>query len=391
MTDEIKIAMSRTWAEIDLDAIEHNVKTLRGLLVNNAKFLGVCKANAYGHGMLAVAKKLQECNADMLAVASVQEGVELRQNGITLPILCLGQSAPEVFDLICKYKITQSVGNLENAKMLSDAALKYNTKVKVHVKIDTGMGRLGFFWHEAGNNNLDEKNKTAQEILELCRLPGLEAEGIFTHFADADDKPEYTHSQLNKLNEVIEYLSKLGIEFKISHAAASSGVLKYPESHLGMGRFGLSLYGYACPDPLNEKVDVDVKPVMTVKSRISAVRNLPANQSVSYGCTHVLKRDSVIAVLPLGYADGYPRCLGNNARVKIHGEYCPVIGRVCMDMIMADVTNIKNVKAGDIAIIYDGILLPEAATKAQTIIDEIVCRVMPRITRIYIDNGKMHL
>ena len=391
MADSIKTAMSRTWAEIDLDALAHNVKTLRGLLTNNAKFLGVCKANAYGHGMLAVAKKLQECKADMLAVASVQEGVELRKHGITLPILCLGQAAPEIANLNCEYGITQAVGDFQNAKALSDTAVELHKKIKIHVKIDTGMGRLGFFWHEAGNNNLDEKNKTAQEIADLCKLPGLEPEGIFTHFADADGRPEYTHSQINKLNEIREYLAKLGVTFKIAHAAASTGVLKYPESHFNMGRLGLALYGYASPEKGNSESNVDLKPVMTVKTRISAVRKLPANSSVSYGCTCTLKRDSVIAVLPLGYADGYPRCLGNNARVKIHNEYCPVIGRVCMDMIMADITDIKNVKAGDIAVIYDKDLLPEAAVKAQTIIDEIVCRVMPRITRIYIDNGRMFL
>lgn len=387
MTD-LELAMSRTWAEINLDALAHNIRTLRSILNSKAKFCGVVKANAYGHGMLAVAKKLQECKADYLAVASVAEGVELRRNGLTLPILCLGQASPELAELICSYGITQAVGDLGNAKKLSDYAVSVNKKIRVHVKIDTGMSRTGFYWPE---HNEALKVKAANEILELCNLPGLEAEGIFTHFAISDDDEIYTHQQLSKLLEAKSYLSKLGREFDIIHASASTGVLKYPQAHLDMGRFGLSLYGYASPDVGNEGSNAGLQPVMTVKSRITAVRKIPAGETVSYGRTYTLKRDSIIAVMPIGYADGYPRVLTNQSSVKIHDAICPTIGRVCMDMTMADVTDIANVKAGDIATIYDYELMPQAAQQAGTIIDEIVCRVMPRITRVYIDNGKMKL
>ena len=387
MTD-LEIAMSRTWAEINLDNLAHNIKTLRAILNPNAKFCGVVKANAYGHGMLAVAKKLQECNADYLAVASVASGVELRKHGITLPILCLGQASTELAELMCNYGITQAVGDFANAKKLSDHAQIVGKKIRVHVKIDTGMSRTGFYWPEH-----DEalKAKTAEEIFSLCNLPGLEAEGMFTHFAISDDDEIFTRLQLHKLLEAKSYLSKLGREFKIIHASASTGVLKYPEAHLDMGRFGLALYGYASPDVGNAGSDVDLKPVMTVKSRITAVRKMPAGETVSYGRTYTLKRDSLIAVMPIGYADGYPRVLTNQSYVKIHDTLCPTIGRVCMDMTMADVTDIPGVKAGDIATIYDYELMPQAAQKAGTIIDEIVCRVMPRITRVYIDYGKMTL
>lgn len=385
MTD-LELAMSRTWAEINLDELAHNIKTLRKILNPHAKFLGVCKANAYGHGMLAVAKKLQACGADMLAVASVPEGVELRHNGITLPILCLGQASPELAGLMCGCNITQAVGDITNGKALSDYAVNHNKKIRIHVKIDTGMSRTGFYWPEH-----DEalKSKTAHEIHELCNLPGLEHEGLFTHFAIADDDADFTNLQLRKLLDAKSHLQKLGLTFSLTHASASTGVLKYPAAHLDMARFGLALYGYASPDVGNEGSNDDLHPVMTVKSRITAVRHIPAGQTVSYGRLFTLKRDSIIAVLPIGYADGYPRLLTNKSYVKIHDTLCPTIGRVCMDMTMADVTDIPGVKAGDIATVYDSELLPQAAQKATTIIDEIVCRVMPRITRVYIEDGIM--
>ena len=387
MEEKLKLAMSRTWAEINLDNLERNIKNLRGLLRNNAKFLGICKANAYGHGMVQIAKKLQECNADMIAVASVQEGIELRKKGITIPILCLGQSSSDLTNLICKYKITQTIENFEIGKEFSQKAVQLQKKVKIHIKIDTGMGRIGFFWPEEGELNEDEKNKTAQKILELCNLPGLEPEGIFTHFADGDNE-EYTNSQIEKFKEALEYLSNLGLKFPIAHAAASTGIIKYPYAHFDMGRFGIILYGYASTETGNKESDLNLIPIMTIKSRISSVRNLPKGSTVSYGCTYKLKTDSTIAVIPIGYADGFPRCLSNKANVKIHNKLCPVLGRVCMDMMMVDVTSIKDeVKAGDIATIFDEELIMESAKKANTIIHEILSQILSRVNRIYIDKG----
>ena len=387
MEEKLKLAMSRTWAEINLDNLEKNIKNLRGLLRNNAKFLGVCKANAYGHGMVQIAKKLQECNADKIAVASVQEGIELRKKGITIPILCLGQSSSDLTNLICKYKITQTIENFEIGKEFSQKAVQLQKKVKIHIKIDTGMGRIGFFWPEEGELNEDEKNKTAQKILELCNLPGLEPEGIFTHFADGDNE-EYTNSQIEKFKEALEYLSNLGLKFPIAHAAASTGIIKYPYAHFDMGRFGIILYGYASTETGNKESDLNLIPIMTIKSRISSVRNLPKGSTVSYGCTYKLKTDSTIAVIPIGYADGFPRCLSNKANVKIHNKLCPVLGRVCMDMMMVDVTPIKDeVKAGDIVTIFDEELIMESAKKANTIIHEILSQILSRVNRIYIDKG----
>ena len=386
--NDLDVAMSRTWAEINLDELAHNFRTLRKILNPHAKYCGVVKANAYGHGMIAAAKKLQECGADYLAVAAIPSGVTLRNNGITLPILCLGQADTSLASLMCEHSITQAVGDTTNAQALSDYAQSVGKKIRIHIKIDTGMSRTGFYW-SANDDSLNDR--TAKEILEVCRMPGLEPEGMFTHFAVADEEPDFTRGQLSKLLDAQKRLKALGQEFALVHASASSGVLYYPEAHLDMARFGLSQYGYASPDVGNEGSTAGLHPVMTVKSRITAVRHIPAGETVSYGRLFTLKRDSVIAVMPIGYADGYPRVLTNKSYVKIHGVLCPTVGRVCMDMTMADVTDIPGVKAGDVATIYDYELMPQAAQKAGTIIDEIVCRVMPRIVRVYIDNGKMYL
>lgn len=381
----LEIAMSRTWAEINLDEFAHNFKILKNILNPNAKFLGVIKANAYGHGMIQCAKKLQECGADWLAVAAVTEGVELRRNGITLPILCLGQASTEFAKLMCDFGITQGVGDFENGKKLSDYAVSVHKKIKIHVKIDTGMSRTGFYWPD------DEikKQKTAKEISDLCNLPGIEHEGLFTHFAVADEDENFTRLQLNKILEAKKYLENLGIKFKLTHAAASVGVLDYPEAHLDMGRFGLVMYGYESTETGNENSKLDLHPVMKLKTRITAVRNLPAGATISYGRTYELKRDSRIAVLPIGYADGLSRNLSNNFFVKIHNNLCPILGRICMDMTMADVTDITGVKAGDIATVFDGDLIPLAAKNSGTIIHEILCKPSIRVPRVFIENEKM--
>ena len=384
MTD-LELAFSRTWAEISLDDLALNIRILREHINPSAKFLGVVKANAYGHGMVRCAKKLQECGADWLAVATIPEGVELRRNGITLPILCLGQANPGLASLMADYNITQAVGDSENAKALSDYAASAGKTIRIHIKVDTGMSRTGFYWP----SDSETKEITAHEILDVCGMPGLYAEGMFTHFAAADGDSDFTRIQLARLLDAREYLRGMGREFEIVHSAASVGILDYPEAHLDMGRFGLVLYGYASTETGNEDSNLGLHPVMTVKSRITAVRKLPAGTTISYGRTYTLKRDSVIAVLPAGYADGIHRVLSNNYGVKIHGAACPVLGRVCMDMMMVDVTDVPDVKAGDVAIIFDGELMPIAAKNAGTIIHEMVCAPSARVPRVYIDGGKM--
>ena len=376
MTDRRTV---RTWAEIDLDALAHNYRLLRGL-APGARFLGLVKANAYGHGAVRIGRKLQELGADMLAVACLDEAVELREAGITIPVLCLGQTPPELAPELLEYDITQTVGDLETGEALSAAAVAAGKTLKIHVKVDTGMGRLGFVWGEPPTA------QAARDIIVLSTLPGLEAEGIFTHFANADGDRDYTGLQEERFREALQVLADCGVSFEIYHCAASAAVLNYPWSHPNMIRPGIALYGYV-PDP--SVADPGLRPVMTVKSRISVVRELPAGSKISYGCTAELERDSRIAVLPIGYGDGYPRSLSNRMEVLIHEKTCPIVGRICMDMCMADVTDAPGVKAGDVAAVYGPGLTDRAAELAGTIPYELLCQLTPRIPRLYLEGGRV--
>ena len=373
MTDR---RMVRTWAEVDLDALAHNYRLLREA-APESRFLGLVKANGYGHGAVPVAKKLQELGADMLAVACLDEAVELRRAGLTLPILCLGQTPPELAGELLEYGVTQTVGDLETGKALSAAAEAAGKTLKIHVKLDTGMGRLGFAYG----------TPACGDIPALCALPGLEAEGIFTHFADADGSEAYTRQQDGYfISAVNELYHDEGVDFKIYHCAASAAVLNYPWTHMGMIRPGIALYGYV-PDPSVK--DPGLKPVMTVKSRIAVVRDLPAGSFISYGCTARLERESKIAVLPIGYGDGLPRVLSNQLEVRIGDKLCPVLGRICMDMCMVDVTGLPSVKAGDVAVVYGAGLTGKAARQAGTISYELLCQLTPRVPRIYLEGGSV--
>ena len=383
MTDRRTV---RTWAEVDLDALAHNYRLLRGL-APGAKFLGLVKADAYGHGAAPIAKKLQALGADMLAAACLDEAIALRESGIALPILCLGQTPPELAGELLAYDITQTVGDLETGKALSEAAVKAGKTLKIHVKVDTGRGRLGFVYYEDDDEAALER--AGKEIESLCALPGLEPEGIFTHFANADGSEAYTKNQCARIHDVFGELWERGLhQFKIYHCAASAAVLNYSwtKVYMNMIRPGIALYGYV-PDPSVR--DPGLKPVMTVKSRIAAVRALPAGAKISYGCTAALERDSKIAVLPMGYGDGLPRCLSNKLEVLIEDKLCPVLGRICMDMCMVDVTGLPEVRAGDIAVVYGPGLTQRAAQLAGTIPYELLCQLTPRVPRLYLEKGRV--
>ena len=379
MTD---IRRMRTWAEIDLDALTHNYHTLRALAPWGCKFLGLVKADAYGHGAPMIGRKLQELGADMLAVACAAEAEELRRAGITLPILCLGRTPVELTDLLLEYDITQTVEDLETGRALSQAAQAAGKILKIHVKLDTGMSRLGFLWQKDGDNT-----QVLEDIRALCALPGLEAEGMYTHFADADGNEEYTMDQLTRYLDAREALEKEGVSFAVCHCGASAAVLNYPCTHMDMIRPGIALYGYY-PAPGMEGLDgPGLAPVMTVKSRIAALHSFPAGTRVSYGCTATLERDSRLAVIPIGYGDGYPRSLSNRMEMRVRGVPCPVVGRVCMDMCMVDVTHLPQVEVGDTAVVYDPELTEKAAGLLNTIVYELLCDVAPRIPRIYLEHG----
>lgn len=377
------LTQARTWAEIDLDALEHNYHTLRALAPYGCRFLGLVKANGYGHGAVHIARKLQELGADMLAVACLAEAKELREEGITLPILCLGQTLPELAELVPQYDVIQTVEDLDTARALSAAAVAAGKPVKIHVKLDTGMSRLGFLWRKDADNA-----KVLDDITALCALPGLEAEGLFTHFSDAAGSEEYTMGQFTAFLDAKRALEERGVRFAIYHCGASGAVLNYPCTHLDMIRPGILLYGHY-PDPCLEGLaGPDLTPVMRLKSRISAVHDLPAGTCVSYSRTAVLERDSRLAVVPIGYGDGYPRSLSGRMDMVVRGKACPIVGRVCMDMCMIDVTDLPDVRAGDEVLVYGPELTDRAAELADTIVYELLCNVSPRVPRITVEKGR---
>ena len=283
-------ARKRTWAEIDLDRLAHNYRALRALTDPSCRFMGVVKANAYGHGAVAVARELEALGADYLSVACLDEALELRQAGIQAPILILGITPLEYAGALLDHGIAQTVGDLETAEALSRAASAAGKPLTVHLKVDTGMSRLGFLCDE------DHTAQTAEAIGRAWALPSLRWEGIFTHFANADGDEAYTMRQFTRFLDLLDSLAARGITFPIRHCASSAAVLNYPCTHLDMIRPGIALYGHY-PAPGMEHT-CGLEPVMALKSRVAAVRDLPAGTAVSYGCTRVLERDSRVAVLP---------------------------------------------------------------------------------------------
>ena len=370
----------RTWAEIDLAALEHNYNALKALIPEECKFLAPVKANAYGHGAVPVSRKLQELGCDMLAVACAAEAAELRQGGITTPILCLGNTLPDYAPLLFQNDVIQAVGDAETAAALSEAAVREGITLRVHLKLDTGMSRLGFFW----GKDMDNSAVLAQ----LCRvftLPGLEVTGMFTHFSDADGSEAYTMEQFSRFLDARDALVQQGHTVPLLHCAASAAVICFPCTHMDMVRPGIALYGYYPDESLDGLVEEGLRPVMSVKARISAVRALPKGTCISYGRTAVLERDSRLAVIPMGYGDGLPRLLSNQMSFLLHGVPCPIVGRVCMDMCMVDVTDLPDVVPGDVAEIYGGTLAEQAAKLTGTIVYELLCDVSPRVPRVYLD------
>lgn len=369
----MEMSQARTWAEIDLNALEHNYRALRSNLEPGCRFVGVVKANAYGHGALPVARRLEELGAEYLAVACLAEAVELREGGITAPILILGGTPGELAGELIRYGLTQTLFDLPTAKEYSKAAVEAGAGIKVHIKADTGMGRLGFVGEDR-----------VEDILAACALPGLEAEGLFTHFADADGSEEYTMAQFTGFLDLRQALKARGRSFAINHCAASAAMLHYPCTHLDMVRPGIALYGHY-PDEGSVGLDGSgLIPVMTLKTRVAAVRTLPAGTPVSYGRTRVLGRESRLAVLPIGYADGLHRGLSNRMEVLFPQGRAPIVGRVCMDLCMADVTDLPGVRPGDVAEVFgQALAVEDKASTLGTISYELLTSVAKRVPRIY--------
>ncbi|NRY59805.1 alanine racemase [Clostridium beijerinckii] len=372
------------YAEIDLDAIAYNMKNIKNL-AKDKEVIAVVKADCYGHGALDVVPTLLENGASRLAVAVLTEGIELRNDNINAPIMILGYTPSYLNEELIKYDLEQTVYDLDYAKELSKAALSLNKKAKVHIAIDTGMGRIGFLPTE----------KAIDDICKICSLEGLEVIGIFTHFSTSDEKDkEYTNEQFEKFTDLLKKLSNLNIEIPIKHVSNSGAIMDMPETYLDAVRAGIILYGYY---PSNEvkKENLSLKPALTLKATITRVQEMDAGMSISYGRTFKTKRRSLIATIPIGYADGYSRLLAKNAKVIINGQFAPIVGRICMDQCMIDITDINSdIKVGDEVIILgeqDGLRFnaDNFAEIMGTINYEILCMLKYRIPRVYVKNGKI--
>jgi alanine racemase len=369
------------WAEVNLEVIAKNMQAIRSLVPGATQIMAVVKANAYGHGVIPVTKACLENGADSLAVAIAAEGVQLRKSGYAAPILVMGYTPPEQYQAVLEHGLMQAIFSLEQGRLLSQAAVSQGVRAKIHLKLDTGMGRIGF---------LDSQ---LEQIRALSQLPNLIIEGVFTHFAAADEAdPSYTLAQLSLFAKLLGELKGLGIEPRFNHAANSAGIIRYPDAHFNLVRPGLMIYGmYPSTHVSREKVKLI--PAMSLKTRVAFIKKVPKGTSISYGCTYRTPEEQVIATLPVGYADGYPRLLSNCGQVMIDGRLAPVVGRVCMDQTMINVTHLDTVKVGDEVVLFghnrSGGLLPveEVAEKVGTISYEMVCKVSYRVPRIYV-NGK---
>ena len=376
--------LKRTWAEINLNALAHNYNTLRERIGSNVKFLGVVKADAYGHGSVQVSRLLEKLGADYLAVSSIDEAIELRHNGITMPILILGHTPKEEVGELIKNNITQAVTCKAKALEYSEEAVKCNGTLKIHIKVDTGMSRLGYLCDG------DYFDSGVEGICEGCELPGLMPEGIFTHFAVSDEPGEecraYTKHQFELFTSVIDAVEKkLGKKFQIRHCANTGAVAKYPETWLDMVRPGLLLYGYG-----EFAEELGLKPVMSLKTTVSTIKTYPAGTAISYGGIYKTDKKTRMGVVPYGYADGFFRCLSNRYELMTSEGLVPQRGKISMDMCMIDLTDKMGVDVGsEVEIFGDNNPIEKMAELAGTIPYELTCAVSKRVTRIYMQDGKV--
>ena len=380
--------LKRTWAGVSLDNLEHNYRAIKNHIPEGCRFLGVMKADAYGHGAVPLSHALCELGAEYLAVSNLEEAIQLRRGGVRAPMLILGYTPASFADTMVFMDITQEVHSLEYAKELDTALAGTNYILNVHLKLDTGMTRIGFFAYD--------HERTLPELLEVCGLPHLHVEGVFTHFCVADSKaPEdeaFTRTQYARFTAMLDALAAHGIRPELRHCASSGATILYPELALDMVRPGIATYGHA-PSEDAEGI-LDLRPLMTVRTTVAQLREIPAGTSISYGRTYTAERDMRVAVLPIGYADGLLRGLSGKVSFRIRGKMARSVGRICMDMCMVDVSEIPEIRVGDEAALFgydtDGTLLPceRIAQQAGTISYEILCGISKRIPRIYMQDGR---
>ena len=380
--------LKRTWADVSMDHLEHNYHAIMGHVPAGCRFLGVIKADAYGHGAVPVSQTLTDLGAAYLAVSNLEEAIQIRRAGIRTPILILGYTPPEYADSMVFMDITQEVHSLDYAGALEAALAGTNYILNVHLKLDTGMTRIGFFAYGAP--------ETMAQLETVCRMRHLHAEGAFTHFSVADSRaPEdvaYTKAQFARFTAMLDGLKAAGVQLELRHCCSSGATILYPEFALDMVRPGIATYGLA-PSPDAAGV-LDLRPVMSLHTSVAQLRDVPAGTDISYGRTYTTKAPIRMAVLPIGYADGLNRALSGRVSFRIHGREVPVVGRICMDMCMVDVTELTEIAVGDEATLFgydeDGVLLPceRISDALGTISYEVLCSVNKRIPRFYTEGGR---
>lgn len=384
MKDKYISKRKRFWAEIDMNAAEKNFNIIKGKLSKDTKLCCVVKANAYGHGAVYLSKLYEALGADFFAVSNIEEAMQLRNNGIKTPILILGYTPTSCASILAENNISQSVFSYSYAKELSRSARTDGVNVKIHIKLDSGMGRIGF-------DSIHDADKTVETIADVCSMEGLVQEGIFTHFALADDGAdgeEFTRLQYERFINTVRSLEQKGIAFEIKHCANSATTFEYPEYHLDMVRVGVVLYGVAPSSKV--RGCEDLVPVMSLKSVISMIKEIEAGDTLSYGCTFKADKKMKIATAPVGYADGFWRSNATNGtQMLIRGQRVNIVGRVCMDQLMLDVTDVKGVREGDYITLIgsdkgETVTADELAKNNGTIGYEMICAIGERVPRFYI-------
>lgn len=378
---ELQPFQKRTWAEINLDAAVHNYNIIREKVNNDTKLCCVVKANGYGHGAVQLSRLYEQLGADYLAVSNIEEGLQIRKAGIALPILILGYTDPRCAKQLSDNNISQCVFSYEYGRKLSEYAVNFDVAVNIHIKMDTGMGRIGFKCYQ----------ESWDSIIEVCNLPNLKHEGIFTHFAVADEGDngkDYTEEQFRKFNDTIDYLVAQGVSFQIRHCANSAALFDYPEMHLDMVRAGIVLYGLQPSGVLHNPGDLH--PVMTLKTIIDHVKEIQSGDCISYGREFQAEHNMKVATIPIGYADGLWRSnFRNHMTFEVEGCCAPLIGRVCMDQCMIDITDIPDATIDSIVTVYgenEKNTIDHVAKVNETINYEIICALGERVPRVYKQN-----
>lgn len=370
------------WAEINLDNLAHNMQEVRRITNRNTKISVVIKADAYGHGAVDIGNTLLENGANRFAVATLSEAIQLRKYYSDTEIMVLGYTPEHLAKKVIKNQIIQTIYSLDQAREFAKIALSLNTNIIVHIKIDTGMHRLGLL----------PTKETVDEIINISKLKGLIIEGIFTHFATSDEiNKEYTKKQVRKFNFVINELEKQGLSIPLKHVSNSAAIIDLPEFNYDMVRAGIMIYGLYPSTNISRNI-VDLKEVMCLKAKIAQVKEIEAGSGVSYGLKYTFDKQAKIAILPIGYADGYTRLLSNKSHVIVNGIKAPIVGNICMDQCIVDISGIEA-QRGDEVVLFggndqDGISIESIAKLLDTINYEVICMLNKRVPHVYIKNNK---